>query len=165
MTAVPLAAAPARSTPRGAPLRRPSLELVPQTGGRTGRARRTPFAAVVVSLLAVGLLGLLVLNTVLAQDAFRLHTLKAESRALEDREQLLQREVEALRAPQALAARAGALGMVQAGRPRSCGCPTVRFWAPRPPPRCRRRPRPPPPAGGPRSPPTSPSRRARTSRR
>lgn len=119
MTAAPLEAprtAPltARSTPRGAPLRRPSLELVPQA---RVSARRTPFAAVVVSLLAAGLLGLLVLNTVLAQDAFRLHTLKAESRALEDREQVLQREVEALRAPQALAARAGALGMVQAGPP------------------------------------------------
>ena len=99
---------------RSQPLRRPSLELVP--AGRS-RAGRTPFVAVVVSLLAAGLLGLLVLNTVLAQDAFRLHTLKEQSRALEDVEQALQREVEALRAPQALAARAGALGMVQAGPP------------------------------------------------
>ena len=118
MTAV---AGLARTTPRtlergtertGA--RRPALELVPAAGSRT---RRLPFAAVVVALLAGGLLGLLVLNTVLAQDAFRLHTLKTQSRELEDREQALQREVEALRAPQALAARAGALGMVQAGPP------------------------------------------------
>ena len=71
----------------------------------------------VVTLLASGLLGLLVLHTVLAQDAFRLHALKQDSRALEDQEQVLQREVEALRAPHALATRAAALGMVPAGPP------------------------------------------------
>jgi len=105
-----------RQVTRPQPARRPSLALVP-AGARRARTSRTPFAAVVVALLAAGLLGLLVLNTALAQDAFRLHTLKQDSRALEDREQVLTREVEALRAPQALAARATALGMVQAGPP------------------------------------------------
>ncbi len=95
-------------------LRRPALAVVPARRSRVGHA---PFAAVVVAVLAAGLLGLLVLNTVLAQDAFRLHTLKVQSRLLEDREQVLQREVEALRAPSALAARAGVLGMVPAGPP------------------------------------------------
>ena len=104
----------ARPAPR--PVRRPALALVP-AGAARRRATRTPFAAVVVALLAAGLLGLLFLNTALAQDAFRLHTLKQDSRALQDREQVLTREVEALRAPQALAAQAEALGMVPAGPP------------------------------------------------
>ena len=100
--------------------RRPPLALVParRPGAAAGAALgRTPFVVVVVALLAAGLLGLLLLNAVLAQDAFRLHALKQDRRALSDTEQVLRREVEALRAPEALAARAGALGMVPAGPP------------------------------------------------
>jgi hypothetical protein len=98
--------------------RRPPLALVPAARpAARGPLRRSPFVAVVVSLLAAGLLGLLVLNTALAQDAFRLHTLKQESRALEDREEALRREVEALQSPQEIAGRAAELGMVPAGPP------------------------------------------------
>jgi hypothetical protein len=98
--------------------RRPPLALVPAARpAPRGPLRRSPFVAVVVSLLAAGLLGLLVLNTALAQDAFRLHTLKQESRALEDREEALRREVEAAQSPQELAGRATELGMVPAGPP------------------------------------------------
>lgn len=94
--------------------RRPALELV--TPARSD-APRAPFVAVVVAVLAAGLLGLLVLNTVLAKDSFALHTLTTEGRALADREQTLSREVESLRSPQALAEAAEALNMVQAGPP------------------------------------------------
>jgi cell division protein FtsB len=90
------------------------LRLAPR---RRARAARTPFVVVVVALLGGGLLGLLALNTVLAQDAFRLHSLKTEGRELAVREQVLQREVEGLRTPEALAARASAMGMVPAGPP------------------------------------------------
>jgi hypothetical protein len=104
--------------PRVRARRRPPLALVPAARpAARGPLRRSPFVAVVVSLLAAGLLGLLVLNTALAQDAFRLHTLKQESRALEDREEALRREVEALQSPQELAGRAAELGMVPAGPP------------------------------------------------
>lgn len=96
---------------------RTSLELVPSGRVRAPRAPRAPFVAVVVSLLVTGLLGLLGLNTVLARDAFTLHTLKVEGRALTDQEQALRREVELLRSPQNLATRATGLGMVQAGPP------------------------------------------------
>ena len=78
---------------------------------------RVPFVAVVVSLLAAGLLGLLMLNTVLAQGSFALFNLRADARVLADREQALLREVEALRSPEALAAKATDLGMVQSGQP------------------------------------------------
>lgn len=92
----------------------PVLRLVPDV--RTG-APRAPFITLVVVLLAGGLLGLLALNTVLAQDAFRLHSLSVEGKELADREQVLEREVETLRTPRNLAARARELGMVQTGSP------------------------------------------------
>jgi hypothetical protein len=72
---------------------------------------------VVVALLVTGLLGLLLLNTVLAQDSFRLHSLQAQGKDLTLREQTLQRSVDDLSAPNALARRAAALGMVPGGAP------------------------------------------------
>lgn len=109
MTALPhWAPSPAALHPRA------YLRLVAH---RRSGAARAPFIAVVVSLLLVGLLGLLVLHTVLAQDAFRLHALQTEARELVEREQALQREVSDLQSPHALAARATALGMVPGGSP------------------------------------------------
>ena len=109
-------ARPARPSTR--PAARPSarsaayLRLV---ATRRSSAARAPFIAVVVVLLAAGLLGLLLLNTVLAQDAFRLHALQLQGRILADQEQSLQRDVERLQSPQSLAARATALNMVPGG--------------------------------------------------
>lgn len=90
------------------------LRLVP--AARTG-APRAPFVTLVVLVLAAGLLGLLALNTLLAQDAFRLHRLSGQTKALTDQEQALRRDVEDARTPRALASRAAALGMVPAGPP------------------------------------------------
>lgn len=100
--------------PAPASRRRAVLAVVPV---REAAGARAPFAVAVVGLLVSGLLGLLGLNTVLAKDAFRLHTLQAQARALADQEQALTREVEAARAPSTLAASATRLGMVQAGPP------------------------------------------------
>lgn len=113
-TAVP--SLPQRTPPVSAASARAAaaLRLVPQ---RRSSAPRAPFVTMVVLLLAVGLLGLLALNTVLAQDAFRLHALEQEHKALVDREQTLEREVETLRTPRNLAERARALGMVQGSTP------------------------------------------------
>ena len=116
MSAAPGIERSSRALRRPAPAaRRPALALVPASAAAP--RGRTPFVVLVVTLLAAGLLGLLLLNTALAQDAFRLHTLKEDSRALADREQMLMRQVEAQRAPQALAEKAAALGMVPAGPP------------------------------------------------
>jgi hypothetical protein len=82
---------------------------------RRSSAARAPFIAVVVVILSVGLLALLLLNTVLAQDAFTLHALQVQGRVLADQEQGLQRDVERLQSPQSLAARATALNMVPGG--------------------------------------------------
>ena len=105
---------PARTAPVGARPAAAALRLVPV--GRTS-APRAPFITLVVLLLAGGLLGLLALNTVLAQGSFRLHALTTEGKALADREQVLEREVETLRTPRNLAAKARELGMVQSGAP------------------------------------------------
>ena len=91
-----------------------ALTLVPR---RRARAPRAPFLAVVVGLLVLGLLGLLALNTVLAQDSFRAHELAGQNRDLVAREQALLQEVEARTAPGALAAAATAQGMVPGGPP------------------------------------------------
>lgn len=69
------------------------------------------FAAVVVLLLCVGLVALLAINTAVAEDAFLVHELRQQSRAAADHEQVVEREVQALRAPEALAARGSALGL------------------------------------------------------
>ena len=104
---------PTKVVPAGA---RPTaaLRLVPT--GRTS-APRAPFITLVVLLLAGGLLGLLALNTALAQGSFTLHALTAEGKELADREQVLEREVETLRTPRNLAEKARELGMVQSGAP------------------------------------------------
>ena len=112
--------ATARSIPLRSPVtkpaarRTPSLRLVPQ---RRSSAAKAPFVVVVVALLAGGLLGLLLLNTLVAQESFALHDLNKQGKALEQREQELGRQVQALQAPAALAAQAQHLGMVPGGPP------------------------------------------------
>ncbi len=90
------------------------LRLVPQ---RRSRAARTPFAVVLVVVLGGGLLGLLLLNTLVAQGSFALHDLAKQSRDLEQRQQQLAGEVQAAQAPDHLASRATRLGMVPGGPP------------------------------------------------
>lgn len=101
--------APATPAKRVSPLR-----LVPQ---RRSSAAKAPFVVVVVTLLVGGLLGLLLLNTLVAQDSFALHDLSKNARALQQQEQDLARQVQALQAPADLAGRAVHLGMVPGGPP------------------------------------------------
>ncbi|MCY7364493.1 MAG: hypothetical protein LH469_04145 [Frankiaceae bacterium] len=101
-------------TPEPAPRRRAVLTVVPV---REVAAPRAPFVVAVVALLVTGLIGLLVLNTVLGKDSFHLFELRSENRALLDQEQVLVREVEMLRSPSTIAGKAAGLGMVPAGPP------------------------------------------------
>jgi cell division protein FtsB len=116
-----MSAATVRVARTARPSTRPAARATARAGylrlvaSRRSSAARAPFVMVVVAILAVGLLGLLLLNTVLAQDAFRLHALQVQGRTLADQEQSLQREVEQLQSPQSLAARASALNMVPGG--------------------------------------------------
>ncbi len=104
----------ARSMPHPGP-NRTELRLVPAP--RRRRAARAPFVVMVLGLLAGGLVGLLLLNTVLAQGAFTVSDLKKRVSALTDQEQALLQVVAAEQAPQKLATRALALGMVPSTNP------------------------------------------------
>jgi len=91
-------------------LPRPRLTVVPRAAGR---GRRIPFLVLVVSVLAAGLVGLLVLNTSMERGAYQVTALRKESAALAIRQQTLQLQVSALQNPQHLAEQAVRLGMVQ----------------------------------------------------
>lgn len=90
------------------------LKLVPTA---RSSAAKTPFVAVVVTLMVGGLLGLLLLNMVVAKGSFELHELAKQGKALDQREQELAGRVQALQAPGVLAQRATSLGMVPGGPP------------------------------------------------
>ena len=74
-----------------------------------------PFALLVSGVLGAGLVVLLMLHTLAAQDAFTVHKLQRQAAALGDVEQQLSVANQQAQAPSALAARARALGMVPTG--------------------------------------------------
>ncbi|MFJ2861697.1 cell division protein FtsL [Kitasatospora sp. NPDC087314] len=76
---------------------------------------RTPFAVLVVVLLAAGLLGLLALNTALNEGSFELSRLQKQTTVATDEQQGLQHQIDQSSAPDALARRAAEMGMVPAG--------------------------------------------------
>jgi cell division protein FtsL len=96
------------------PAARPRLAIVPAYRHRTSR---TPFVLLLVALLSVGLISLLLLNTALSQDSFRLSDLRRHSAQLTDDEQALERQIADLEAPQRLAETARELGMKPSGNP------------------------------------------------
>jgi hypothetical protein len=110
--------APSPAPSRGRPAPAPQLTVVEPV---PARLRRGPFVALIVTLLASGLLGLLLLNTVLAQDAFVIHDLERRTAVLSDREQALKEEVAIQESPERLARRAQGLGMVPLSSPAFIG--------------------------------------------
>jgi hypothetical protein len=78
---------------------------------------RAPFLLGVLSLVVVGVLGILVLNTKINQNSFVLDDLKARQAALDLQEQQLARELQEKESPGNLSAAAKRLGLVPAGRP------------------------------------------------
>ena len=107
---------PGESTPSAKPARhrQASLHVIP---GRAPKLGRNAFGLLIGGILLLGLLTVLLLNTVLAQGAFTIHTLERSATALEVQQQALERQVEALETPESLQQKALALGMVQAGNP------------------------------------------------
>lgn len=81
------------------------------------RVSRGVFAVIVVFVLALGLLSILLVNTMVAQGAFAVSGLKAEQTQLDERAQLLHEAISAAAAPAALRAAARRLGMVQGKDP------------------------------------------------
>jgi hypothetical protein len=100
--------------PAGATRRRPALAVVPPVDGA---APRTPFVLLVLVLVGAGLVGLLLLNTAINENAFRLHSVQKRQDALDLREQQLKRDIEKVKAPGTLTAAARRQGLVPAGQP------------------------------------------------
>jgi cell division protein FtsB len=86
------------------------LKLVPSVSEGAQATHR--FFATFLSVVAgIGLLILLAVNILLAQDAFTLSALKAEAKVVADQREAINRQIEASSSPEALAAKARALGM------------------------------------------------------
>lgn len=86
------------------------LKLVPDVSP-SAQANRKFFAIFVSAVGASGLLVLLTINTLLAQDAFVLTHLKLEVKMVSDQREALARQIDAQSSPEALARAAAALGM------------------------------------------------------
>ncbi|RYJ06052.1 hypothetical protein [Aeromicrobium sp. Root495] len=76
------------------------------------RARRAPFVAVLLTVLSVGLVGLILMSTALQSQSFAISSLQEQNQALQVQQQQLEREVEVLEAPAHIASQALTLGMV-----------------------------------------------------
>ncbi|HTF06610.1 MAG TPA: hypothetical protein VK659_00375 [Asanoa sp.] len=78
---------------------------------------RVPFVALLLALVIGGVLGILVVNTKIAENAFRIERLKQTGATLDIQQQELQREIAQAEAPGNLTASARKLGMVAGGNP------------------------------------------------
>lgn len=100
----------------------PPVPFGPAVAARPAPRRQltpwTPFVMVVCALLSSGLLALLLLNTVMAQDAFVLFGLQSQQARLAEQEATLRRELDLRGSPASLAKAADKLGLVQQGPPR-----------------------------------------------
>ncbi|MCW2831134.1 MAG: hypothetical protein JWP31_1826 [Aeromicrobium sp.] len=81
------------------------------------RARRAPFVVVVLTLLSVGLVGLIIMSTVLQAQAFESAKLDRQVAELETQRQALARDVDQLQSPAHVAQRAMQAGMVRNTNP------------------------------------------------
>ena len=93
------------------PTTTPRLRVVTGAPPRRGDAA---FAIFCATLLAAGLVGLLLLNTTLAQGSFTLHQLQATSDELNDTQDALTQSLAASKSPANIASKAVSMGMVPA---------------------------------------------------
>ena len=92
------------------------LKLVPSVSEGTQATHRF-FATFLSAVAGIGLLILLAVNILLAQDAFTLSELKAEAKVVADQREAINRQIEASSSPEALAAKAKSLGMRPSNSP------------------------------------------------
>lgn len=81
------------------------------------RARKAPFVVVVLTVLGVGLVGLIVLSTVLQSQSFESARLDRQVATLKTQQQALTRDVDRLQSPSNVARRALQIGMVPNANP------------------------------------------------
>ena len=93
-----------------------ALKLVPDISAGK-QADRKLFAMIVSAIGVAGLLFLLVINTVLAQDAFKISDLKYQVKMLSDEREAVARQIDKKSSPEALAHAATVLGMKPSDSP------------------------------------------------
>lgn len=93
---------------RPAPRRRPTLRSVPRP---VGRLARTPFLMVLAGILAIGMVGLLLLNTTLQNQAFQASELKRTAAEMNYKQGELEAAVAKADSVSELSRRASQLGM------------------------------------------------------
>ena len=86
------------------------LRLVPNLS-EGAQATHRFFATFLSAVAGIGFLILLAVNILLAQDAFTLSELKMEAKVVADQREAINRQIELVSSPTALAAQAEALGM------------------------------------------------------
>ena len=93
-----------------------ALKLVPDLSD--GKQADRKFFAIFVSVVGgIGLMLLLLINTLLAQDAFELTSLKQEAKLVSDQREAIARQMDKLSSPDALAKAASELGMKPSENP------------------------------------------------
>jgi hypothetical protein len=92
--------------------KRPEQPRLRVVYGAPFRPPRMPFVIFVVSLLAAGLVGLLLLNTELQRGTFDITALNSQADQLRNQQEQLEKQVRTLESPQNLADRALRMGMV-----------------------------------------------------
>lgn len=93
-----------------------ALRLVPKID-IDKRADQKVFILFLTAIGALGLVVLLFINTLLAQDAFKLSKLQLESRLLTDQREAYIRQLDRISSPMALAAAATEMGMKPSATP------------------------------------------------
>ncbi|MEV4139520.1 hypothetical protein AB0J72_46075 [Dactylosporangium sp. NPDC049742] len=93
---------------------RPRLRVAPPA---PVTAPRAPFVALVLVLVLLGVIGILVLNTRIAENAFRLDALRTKQSTLDRDEARLRSDLADKESPVTLAARAKRLGLVPSRTP------------------------------------------------
>ncbi|MBY8872777.1 YhcB family protein [Micromonospora sp. PLK6-60] len=78
---------------------------------------RAPFAALIVALVVGGVLGILLVNTKINENAFRLEKLHEQQAKLDLDQQQLEKQIAEAEAPGNLAANARKLGLVESDEP------------------------------------------------
>ena len=96
-------------------------------------APRAPFIALVVAVVVAGVLGILLINTKTAENAFELDTLQDRQGDLNARQQALENQIAANNMPGSLDAAARRLGLVKADSPAYIRLPDGKiFGVPKP---------------------------------
>jgi hypothetical protein len=94
--------------------KRPRLRVAPPA---PVSAPRAPFVALVLVLVLIGVIGILVLNTRIAENAFKLDALRTKQNTLDRDEERLRSDLASKESPVTLASRAKQLGLVPSRTP------------------------------------------------